>query len=205
MGSAKWERLNLKRETAACRRFSQIFADLVLDLQGKWFGAAEKTAGNRRRSHPFSHSVSPVKRNLVRKSAQNVEKISQLPGGEKSVESCHVSGCHVFFGPEEKVRQKKTDWTRENTFRANGAAIARRIVIPSLLCIFQEAVGMLNSSARFKWLWEVCKFHIESFTDIATPRSKSAKLCASVKVGGMTGPANNQTRVGNKITIAGSP
>ena len=44
-----------KGETAACRRFSQIFADLVLDVQGKWFGAAEncgkprETAGNRRK------------------------------------------------------------------------------------------------------------------------------------------------------------
>ena len=57
----KWQR---------CRRFSQIFADLVLDLRGKWFGAAEncrkpqETAGNLRKSQeavstPFSHLVSP--------------------------------------------------------------------------------------------------------------------------------------------------
>ena len=35
--------------------------------------------------------------NLVRKSPQNVEKIARLPGGEKSAESCHFSGCHGFF------------------------------------------------------------------------------------------------------------
>ena len=35
--------------------------------------------------------------NLVRKLPQNVEKIARFPGGEKSVESCHVSGCHGFF------------------------------------------------------------------------------------------------------------
>ena len=31
---------------------------------------------------------------LLRKSPQNVEKIARIPGGEKSVKSCHVSGCH---------------------------------------------------------------------------------------------------------------
>ena len=39
--------------------------------------------------------------NLVRKSPQNVEKIARFPGGEKGEESCHVSGCHGFFGPEK--------------------------------------------------------------------------------------------------------
>ena len=60
-------------ETAACRRFSLIFTDVVLNLQGKWFGATEncrkpqETAGNRRKSQeavstPFSHLVPPIKR-----------------------------------------------------------------------------------------------------------------------------------------------
>ena len=40
--------------------------------------------------------------NLVRRSPQNVEKIARFPGGEKSVESCHVSGCHGFFGPDRR-------------------------------------------------------------------------------------------------------
>ena len=54
-GSATWERLK--------RRFSQIFADLVLDLQGKWFGAAEnrgksqETAENRRKQF---RALSPI-------------------------------------------------------------------------------------------------------------------------------------------------
>ena len=39
----------------------------------------------------------------VRKWPQNVEKIAQFPSGEKSVESCHVSCCHGFFGPEMKT------------------------------------------------------------------------------------------------------
>ena len=38
--------------------------------------------------------------NLVRKSPQHMEKIARSPGGEKSAESCHVSGCHGFFGPD---------------------------------------------------------------------------------------------------------
>ena len=29
-----------------------------------------------------------------------MEKNVRFPGGEKSVESRHVSGCHGFFGPE---------------------------------------------------------------------------------------------------------
>ena len=35
--------------------------------------------------------------NLVRSWPQDVEKIARFLGGEKSVESCHVSGCHGFF------------------------------------------------------------------------------------------------------------
>ena len=39
------------------------------------------------------------------KSTQNVEKIARFPGGEKSVESCHVSGCRGFVRPDfDKVR-----------------------------------------------------------------------------------------------------
>ena len=34
--------------------------------------------------------------NLRKEIAPNVERIAQFPGGEKSVESCRVSGCHVF-------------------------------------------------------------------------------------------------------------
>ena len=35
--------------------------------------------------------------NLVSKSPQNMEKIAWFPGGEKCVESCHVSGCSVLY------------------------------------------------------------------------------------------------------------
>ena len=41
--------------------------------------------------------------NLVRKWPQNVDKIARFPGGETSVESCHVCGCHGVFGPEGAV------------------------------------------------------------------------------------------------------
>ena len=37
---------------------------------------------------------------LIRKSPQNVEKIARFPGGEKSAESCHVSGRHSFLLPK---------------------------------------------------------------------------------------------------------
>ena len=67
LGSATWERLKGRHGS-----LSKIFADMVLDLQGKWLGAAEncrkpqETAGNRRKSQeavstPFSHLVSPIK------------------------------------------------------------------------------------------------------------------------------------------------
>ena len=42
--------------------------------------------------------------NLVRKSPQNVEKTARFMGGEKSVESCQISGCHAFFSPRVKKR-----------------------------------------------------------------------------------------------------
>ena len=32
--------------------------------------------------------------------ALKVEKIARSPGREKVVESCHVCGCHGFFGPD---------------------------------------------------------------------------------------------------------
>ena len=35
---------------------------------------------------------------LPRKVHQNLERLAGLPGGEKGVESCHVSGCYGFFG-----------------------------------------------------------------------------------------------------------
>ena len=34
---------------------------------------------------------------LVRRSPKNLEKIVRFPGGQKSVKSCHISGCHGFF------------------------------------------------------------------------------------------------------------
>ena len=74
---------------AACRRFSQIFADLVLNLRGKWFGAAEnrrkpqKIAGNRRISQeavstPFSHLVSPSKRCPTKKKTKEATRCCSL-------------------------------------------------------------------------------------------------------------------------------
>ena len=57
-GSAKWERLKGRNGS-----LSKIFADLVLDLQGKWFGVAENCRKPQEAvSTPFSHLVSPVKR-----------------------------------------------------------------------------------------------------------------------------------------------
>ena len=40
---------------------------------------------------------------LVGKSPQNMERIARFPGREKSVESCHVSGCHGSFGPDIRI------------------------------------------------------------------------------------------------------
>ena len=37
---------------------------------------------------------------ISKESPQNVEKMARSPGGEKSVNSSHVSGCHGFFGPD---------------------------------------------------------------------------------------------------------
>ena len=47
-------------------------------------------------------------------------KIARFPGGEKSVESCHVSGCHGFFGPDsmkESTRSLAVPLTEEYYLR----------------------------------------------------------------------------------------
>ena len=46
--------------------------------------------------------------NSVMKWSQNVEKIARFPGGGKSVESCHVCGCHGNFGPDLRPRRPGT-------------------------------------------------------------------------------------------------
>ena len=43
--------------------------------------------------------------NSVRKSPQKLEKIARFPGSEKSVESCHVSGCHGFFRSRKDLKE----------------------------------------------------------------------------------------------------
>ena len=48
---------------------------------------------------------------LVRGPPQNVEKVARFLGGEESVESCHVSGCHGCFGFRFMDRQ----WSIENS------------------------------------------------------------------------------------------
>ena len=48
----------------------------------------------------FCHFSPGLLCNLVRKAPQNMENFARFPGGEKRVESCHVSGCQGFFGPE---------------------------------------------------------------------------------------------------------
>ena len=48
----------------------------------------------------YFHFSSGFLCNLVRKSPQNVEKIGRCRGREKSVEACHVSGCHDCFDPD---------------------------------------------------------------------------------------------------------
>ena len=50
-------------------------------------------------------SLSPgLLSNLVRTSPQNVEKFARSPCGGKSSESCHVSGCHVFFSVPKQLQ-----------------------------------------------------------------------------------------------------
>ena len=65
----------------------------------------QKSAVSGRRLHwmfwIFSNGILPFSSTFSvwcsKKSTQNVEKIARFPGGEKSLELCHVSGCHVFY------------------------------------------------------------------------------------------------------------
>ena len=66
---------------------------------------------------------------LVRKSPQNVEKIARLPGGEKSVESCHASGCHGFFFltlPQEESG-KRSLAKKCRSIRKNDQKVTQRV------------------------------------------------------------------------------
>ena len=68
----------------------------------------------------FSGRTSRFRCTLVRKSPQNVEKIARFPGGEKSVESCHVSGCHGFFSsPRSKLRPGPSKLWKNKHLRAD--------------------------------------------------------------------------------------
>ena len=49
-----------------------------------------------------------------------MENIARFRGGERSVESCHVSGCHVFFFSVLNIRVVKT------VFWENGAFVPCR-------------------------------------------------------------------------------
>ena len=45
-------------------------------------------------------SFEPCLETLPKQFSRHVEKIARFLGGVKSAESCHVSGCHGFFGPD---------------------------------------------------------------------------------------------------------
>ena len=72
-----------------------------------------------------------------------MEKIARFPGGEKGAESCHVSGCHGFFGPEKcesnsLFMPKMTGQPGCRTMEMNGGSstscLARNACVPSFLC-----------------------------------------------------------------------
>ena len=49
-----------------------------------------------------------------KESPQHVEKIARFPSGEASAESCHISGCHGFLGPESWLRKiQKNRFTKQ--------------------------------------------------------------------------------------------
>ena len=55
---------------------------------------------------------------LVRNWPPNVEKIARFPGGEKCAESCDVSRCRGFFGPEKKYYGEVKMAVRKNSVLA---------------------------------------------------------------------------------------
>ena len=108
----------------------------------------QKSAISRRRLHwIFCFEFSPVGSfpfspglvcNLGRKRPQDVEKIARGPGREKSVESCHVCGCHVFFrkfplysvpGMQNKRLKSKYNRATELACSELGANVGRSHVV----------------------------------------------------------------------------
>ena len=62
-----------------------------------------------------------------------MENIVRSPGVENSVESCHVSGCHVFFGPEFFIRKGKMANGHENPGMGGGLRGAERGILEKLV------------------------------------------------------------------------
>ena len=59
-----------------------------------------------------------------------MEKIAQFPGGEKSIESCRVSGCHGLFGPK------------------NGLSTSFFLSVNVVLLVGKRHVSLLSSEFR---------------------------------------------------------
>ena len=80
----------------------------------------------------------------LRKLPQNVEKIARYPGGEKSVGSCHVSGCHDF-GPDK------------GPFRANlfSALPSSRDPLHPFIFVFELITVTFTSPLHLINLWEL--------------------------------------------------
>ena len=92
--------------------------------------------------------------NLARKSPQNVEKIARFPGGEKSIESRHVSGCHGFWVPtQDDFSLQNVNWRPP-----------KRKLTPSNM-----SIGDLHSAG-----------FVSNFTEISPPQCTSWRVSTCI-------------------------
>ena len=76
-----------------------------------------------------------------------MEKLPRFPGGEKSAESCHVSGCHGFVGAEAFSHQAQQGvdkgWDTRRTVNAD--FLSEVVAPPGPTCSLTSAPPRLES------------------------------------------------------------
>ena len=92
-----WEGLTVSDQAEERRESTNIFQDVFDHEKGQKSAISGSAVSAGFFFSPvFFFPFSPdFLCSLVRKSPENLENFARVPGGEESVESCHVSGCHV--------------------------------------------------------------------------------------------------------------
>ena len=112
-------------------------------------------------SSAFFDFLSRFSLHLSKEIAPKMWSFPRSPGGEKCAESCHVSGCHGFFGPEkahQRATRKPVLGSALSSERAKGAekascgeSVVQNLILDSPFFLFPLlSTGTWVRSRRFK-------------------------------------------------------